>query len=332
MFWSGFIKALGVSLLLVGGAVSAAPALAQDAAAPLPLMTPAQPQATGPQTTEPTITMPTAPTAPVVGAQPAPPPGMQPVAPGTLPTINQPASPVTVATQAPQRELIHPETESRPVVVELFTSQGCSSCPPADSYLGQLSRRKDVLPLSYHVDYWDYIGWKDQFADPAYVGRQRAYAMTLGHHMVYTPQVVVAGAVDAQGADRAFIEQKIREAKARQRMYPLEVARDPQTGQVLLQLPEAPLPVPATIWLVTYQYKDEAAIDRGVNTGRTLDSFNTVRSLQKVAVWNGHAATVPLQLDAKAKAQKPNACAIVANLADYGPVVAAIAFDFGDAW
>jgi hypothetical protein len=294
MFQSGFIKALCGSILLAGSAVSTVPALAQDAAAPLPLMTPAQP--------------------------------------ASPPAMSQPAAPITVATPTPQRELIHPETESRPVVVELFTSQGCSSCPPADSYLGQLAGRKDVLPLSYHVDYWDYIGWKDQFADPAYVGRQRAYAMTLGHHMVYTPQVVVAGAVDAQGADRAFIEQKIREAKARQRMYPLEVARDPQTGQVLLQLPEAPLPVPATIWLVTYQYKDAAAIDRGVNSGRTLDSFNTVRSLQKVAVWNGHAATIPLQLDAKAKAEKPNACAIVANLADYGPVVAAVAFDFGDAW
>jgi hypothetical protein len=327
MLQSGFIRALCGSILVVGSAVCAVPASAQDSVAPLPLITPTPPAAG-----QPIIAQPTAPAAPVVGAQLAPPPGMEPVAPGALPTLTQPAAPVTVAAPAPQRQLIRPETESRPVVVELFTSQGCSSCPPADSYLGQLSRRKDVLPLSYHVDYWDYIGWKDQFADPAYVGRQRAYAMTLGHHMVYTPQVVVAGAVDAQGADRAFIEQKIREAKARQRMYPLEVARDPQTGQVLLQLPEAQLPVPATIWLVTYQYKDEAAIDRGVNTGRTLDSFNTVRSLQKVAVWNGHAATVPLQLDDKAKAERPNACAIVANLADYGPVVAAVAFDFGDAW
>ena len=306
------MKALGAAILLVV-ALCAGPAAAQDSVAPLPLMTPAQPQQG-------------APAAPVVVAP-------QVVAPqSTPPILTQPAAPVTVATPRPQRLLIRPETESRPVVVELFTSQGCSSCPSADSYLGQLARRKDVLPLSYHVDYWDYIGWKDQFADPAYVGRQRAYAMTLGHHMVYTPQVVVAGAVDAQGADRAFIEQKIREAKARQRMYPLEVARDPQSGQVLLELPEAPLPVPATVWLVTYQYKDRAAIDRGVNSGQTLDSFNTVRSLQKVAVWNGRAASVPLRLDAKAKAEKPNACAVFANLADYGPIVAAVAFDFGDAW
>jgi len=327
MLQSGFTRATCLTILLAGGLWTAAPALAQDAVTPLPLVTPAQPQAN-----QPTIAKPTAPAAPVVGAQPGPAPCMEAVAPGTLPTLNQPAAPVAVAAPAPQRELVRPETESRPVVVELFTSQGCSSCPPADSYLGQLARRKDVLPLSYHVDYWDYIGWKDQFADPAYVGRQRAYAMTLGQHMVYTPQVVVAGAIDAQGADRALIEQKIREAKARQRMYPLEVARDPQTGQVLLLLPEAPLPVPATIWLVTYQYKDQAEIGRGENSGRTLESFNTVRSLQKVAVWNGHAATIPLQLDDKAKAARPSACAIVANLADYGPVVAAVAFDFGDAW
>jgi hypothetical protein len=279
------------------------------------MMTPAQPQTVQPQSTQPTIATPAV---PVVPAAPS--------------VMSQPAAPITVATPKPQRELIHPETESRPVVVELFTSQGCSSCPPADSYLGQLAQRKDVLPLSYHVDYWDYIGWKDQFADPAYVGRQRAYAMTLGHHMVYTPQVVVAGAVDAQGAERSVIEQKIREAKARQRMYPLEVARDPQSGEVLLELPEAPLPVPATIWLVTYQYKDKVAIDRGVNSGRTLDSFNTVRSLQKVGVWTGKAGTMALKLDDKAKAAKPNACAVFANLADYGPIVAAVAFDFGDAW
>jgi hypothetical protein len=303
-------------LLLAGGlAAFATPGLAQQApAVPLPLMTPKPPDV------------------PVIGTEPAPPQGMEPVPLGTIPPADMPAAPLGVAAPKPQRELIRPETEARPIVIELFTAQGCANCPAADAYLGQLARRKDVLPLSFHVDYWDYIGWKDQFADPAYVGRQRAYAMTLGQHMVYTPQVVVAGASDAQGANRAIIEQRIREAKARQRMYPIEVVRDPQTSQVLLELPEARLPVPATIWLVTYQYKDVAAIDRGENVGRKSESFNTVRSLQKVAVWNGHRTTLPLQLDAKAKAAKPEGCAIIANLADYGPVVAAIAFDFGDAW
>src|SRR4051812_23601410 len=181
MLQSGFTRALCVSICLAGG--FAAPALAQDAAAPLPLMTPAQPQAIQAPAAQPTVMTPTAPTTPAM-----------------QPAMSQPAAPITVAAPTPQRELIRPETESRPVVIELFTSQGCSSCPPADSYLGQLARRTDVLPLSYHVDYWDYIGWKDQFADPAYVGRQRAYAMTLGHHMVYTPQVVVAGGAGGPGA------------------------------------------------------------------------------------------------------------------------------------
>jgi hypothetical protein len=316
-------RSAGLALLLAGGAaVFATQSLAQQAPAvplPMPLTTPKPPSAA---TTN----------IPVIGAEPAPPQGYEPVAPGVIPQANMPASPVGVAAPVPQRQLVRAETESRPIVIELFTAQGCANCPAADSYIGQLARRKDVLPLSFHVDYWDYIGWKDQFADPVFVGRQRAYAMTLGQHMVYTPQVVVAGATDAQGANRAIIQQRIREAKARQHMYPIEVLRDPQTGQVLLELPEAQLPVPATIWLVTYQYKDKAAIDRGENVGRDSESFNTVRSLQKVAVWNGRRATLPLQLDAKAKAAKPEGCAIIANLADYGPVVAAVAFDFGDAW
>jgi hypothetical protein len=323
----------GMGLYCTGVAVAPAQAQqagSQSAVTPLPLTTPAQPAVSSPAASNPAVRQPSV---PVVGAEPAPPAGMQAVPPSALPpAVNQQLAPIGLAAPAPQRQLIKPETESRPVVVELYTSQGCSSCPLADTYIGQLARRKDVLALSFHVDYWDYIGWKDKFADPAYVGRQRAYAMTLGHHMVYTPQVVVAGSSDAQGADRATIEQRIREAKARQRMYPLEVARDPQTGSVVLELPEAPLPVPATVWLMTYQYRDEAAIASGENSGRTLDSFNTVRSLQKVAVWNGHAATVPLELSDKAKAAHPEGCAIVANLADYGPIVGAVAFDFGDAW
>jgi hypothetical protein len=321
-------RSAGLAVLLAGGlavfaAVSlAGSALAQEAPGvplPMPLTTPKPPSVPSPGV-------------PVIGTQPSPPQGYEAVSPGMIPSANMPAAGVGVAAPVPQRQLIRPETESRPIVVELYTAQGCANCPAADSYIGTLARRKDVLALSFHVDYWDYIGWKDQFADPIFVGRQRAYAMTLGQHMVYTPQVVVGGASDSQGANRATIEQRIREAKARQRMYPIEVVRDPQTGQVLLELPEAKLPVPATIWLVTYQYKDEAAIDSGENNGRKSESFNTVRSLQKVAVWNGGRSTLPLKLDAKAKAANPNGCAIIANLADYGPIVAAVAFDFGDAW
>src|SRR3989304_3616456 len=92
---------------------------------------------------------------------------------------------------------------SAPVVVELFPSQGCSSCPPADRLLGELARRPDVLALSFNVDYWDYIGWKDPFASPAHTERQRAYGRALGRRVVYTPQMVIDGADEAVGSARA---------------------------------------------------------------------------------------------------------------------------------
>ena len=94
----------------------------------------------------------------------------------------------------------------RKVVVELFTSQGCSSCPPADAYLGELAQRDDVLALSFHVDYWNYIGWRDPFSKRQWSARQRAYGDTLKRRYVYTPQIVVDGAAEAVGSKRSQVE------------------------------------------------------------------------------------------------------------------------------
>ena len=99
-------------------------------------------------------------------------------------------------------------------VVELFTSQGCSSCPPADAFLGELARRDDLVALSEHVDYWDYIGWKDPFASPDLTKRQHEYARLLGLRYVYTPQMVIQGADHVTGSDRAGVLRKIAEAAA----------------------------------------------------------------------------------------------------------------------
>ena len=96
-----------------------------------------------------------------------------------------------------------------PVVVELFTSQGCSSCPPADALLGELSRRDDVITLGYHVDYWDYIGWPAPFADPLFTSRQRLYASALGNRTIYTPQMVLDGTLDQVGSRRFEVEAAI---------------------------------------------------------------------------------------------------------------------------
>ena len=175
---------------------------------------------------------------------------IEPTAPGdTAPTLETPG----VAPVAPKSEYapIVLTTVPAPMVVELFTSEGCSSCPPADEYVEELAQRQFVLPLSFHVDYWDYIGWKDRFADPVFTARQRAYAEAQGTSMVYTPQMIVAGAIDVVGSDRKAVEKALKVAYTRNTMYRIQVGRDPQ-GRVVVEFPEAPIGVPATVWLVTY--------------------------------------------------------------------------------
>jgi len=222
-------------------------------------------------------------------------------------------------------------TVPAPMVVELFTSEGCSSCPPADALMGELVQRQYVLPLSFHVDYWDYIGWKDEFADPLFTSRQRAYAEAQGSSMVYTPQMIVAGAIDVVGSDRKAVDKALSTAYTRNTMYRIQVARDPD-GRVIVQFPEAPIGVPATVWLVTYEKSAESKVTAGENAGRDLMTYNVVRSLQKVGMWWGPATEIELKLDPAAKANSPDACAIIANQAEHGPIIAAAAFNFTKAW
>lgn len=222
-------------------------------------------------------------------------------------------------------------TMPAPIVVELFTSEGCSSCPPADALLGELTQRQYVLPLSFHVDYWDYIGWKDRFGDPKFTQRQYAYAAAQGSSMVYTPQMIVAGAIDVVGSDRKAVEAALKKAYTRNAMYRIQVMRE-DSGKVVARFPEAPIGVPATVWLVTYQKVAESHVKAGENSGRNLKTYNVVRSLQKVGMWTGAPTAIELRLDAQAKANSPDACAIIANQAEHGPIVAAAGFAFANAW
>ena len=173
-----------------------------------------------------------------------------------------------------------------PVVVELFTSQGCSSCPPANANLIKLSGRPGVLALSFAVTYWDYLGWKDTFDKPEYTDRQSAYEPSLGQTGPYTPQMVVNGTVTTVG--RSFSEIDALVANARPLDGP-SVALKP--GSVMIGAAEAPKSG-ADVWLVNYDPKIvEVPVGRGENTGHTLPHTHVVHNLQRLGTWNGAASS-----------------------------------------
>ena len=184
-----------------------------------------------------------------------------------------------------------------PVVVELFTSQGCSSCPPADALLADLAGQPGVLPLALHVDYWDYIGWEDTFADPAHTARQRAYADAVGNGMVYTPHMVIGGADHMGGVRPMELFNLIEAHRAAGAGVALEVAAQSGELAIEIEVPHAPSPAnPMQVALVGFVPREEVTITRGENAGRTLAYHNIVVSWEVVGSWAGEAAfaaTVP---------------------------------------
>ena len=195
------------------------------------------------------------------------------------------------------------------VVVELFTSQGCASCPPADAFLGELAERKGLLALSFHVDYWNYMGWKDPFSSPQMSQRQRSYVQHLGQRYVYTPQMVIDGTTQGEGAARATIEGLLVEArKGIDRKLQIRVSRG-GLNEVKVSLParrmmekkpgeqsSAPMSKTATLWLVAYDDKHTTDITKGENGGKTLSYYNVVRSLKPAATWEGKPLDVVLNI------------------------------------
>lgn len=244
---------------------------------------------------------------------------------GATPSL---ADPVSMAPPAPAT-ILRPLTAARPVVVELFTAEGCASCPPADAYLAELAGRRDLLPLSFHVDYWDYIGWVDRFAAPAHADRQRAYAQAKGENMVYTPQIVIAGALPMLGTDRVAIEAGLRDARNRKAMAEPILAKT-AGGDVELRLPATRLSVPASLWFVTFTHRDQSDVTAGENSGRRMVSINVVRTLRKIGEWDGSALAQSIRLTPAELAAPNDACAIIANEAESGPVVAAGAWNVAD--
>lgn len=241
-------------------------------------------------------------------------PGTFPAAPPLLP---EPAYPMLTPVA-----LVTPRS---PIVIELFTSEGCSSCPPANAYLRELAGRPDLLPLSFHVDYWDYVGWKDRFADPAFTLRQRAYAAARGKMVMYTPQAIIGGAIDVIASDRKAVASAIDAAARRHPLHPLSLARD-AGGTLNLVLPAARLSVPASLWLVTYRSQEASDVRGGENAGTRMITTNVVRSLREIGSWDGSAGLRAIALTTDEIATGPDGCAIIANEAGSGAVVGAVAW------
>ncbi|CAD0185220.1 putative secreted protein [Ruegeria sp. THAF57] len=208
--------------------------------------------------------------------------------------------------------------ESDPVVVELFTSQGCSSCPPADRIMHDLASREDVIGLALHVDYWDYIGWKDEYANPDHTTRQRAYAREGGRTMIYTPQMVVNGQQDVVGAQSRELDKLI---DAHLKAAPEASVTAKHAGdQVTIDVTPVDVPEGALfdVRVVQYSPMRHASIRRGELAGHELDYANVVESWQIVGQWTGDA---PQEFSAPLVSDLP--AVVLVQRVGHGPIIAA---------
>ncbi len=203
---------------------------------------------------------------------------------------------------------------AHPTVIELFQSQGCSSCPPAAANLRAISDRADVLALAFEVDYWDRLGWKDTFSSPAWTARQYAYARAMGRDGVYTPQIVVDGRAAGDGLEPAGLAALIREG-ARGLSGPSLGFRGEGVEVGAGSAPSGG----ADVWLARYDPRDiDVAVRRGENAGRTLRHKNVVRDWIRLGRWDGQAASLQVPAAPAGLAE-----AVIVQTSGAGPILAA---------
>lgn len=179
---------------------------------------------------------------------------------------------------------------AQPVVVELFTSQGCSSCPPADALLGELARKPNVIALAYHVDYWDELGWKDSFSIPEAAQRQRGYVRRLSKSGAFTPQAVVSGDTSLVGSNRVAMARAIEGDRDA-----LAIVLSKSGATLNVDLTER-WHEPMDVYVVSYLNEAMTKIGRGENARRALREFNIVRSFQRLGRWNGKPQRMKVSL------------------------------------
>ncbi|MFV0280513.1 MAG: DUF1223 domain-containing protein [Rhodoblastus sp.] len=174
-------------------------------------------------------------------------------------------------------------------VIELFTSQGCSSCPPADKFLGELSRDTSLIVLSMPVDYWDYIGWKDTLASPQCTARQKDYAAARGDAQIYTPQIIIDGVTQVLGADRGATLMNLEEDRSLKGVMSVDVAANVADGVASVDI-GAGADENAAVWLMEVEPSVTVKVGRGENAGHTLTYVNVVRKMTRLGAWQGRPA------------------------------------------
>jgi hypothetical protein len=201
------------------------------------------------------------------------------------------------------------QAAASPVLVELFTSQGCSSCPPADKLAAELKDQPGVTIVSFNVDYWDYLGWKDTLAKPEFTKRQMDYAHARGDNDVYTPQMIFNGDGHAVGSNKGAVTNAISHAQAGVPGIDMHVQLI--GNSLVVDLPQGKADGEATLWLMAIAPSITVKIERGENSGTSVSYHNVVRNLVKAGSWNGEAAKFTL---AKADIMMPECKSCIAVL------------------
>jgi hypothetical protein len=214
------------------------------------------------------------------------------------------------------------EAAKRPVVVELFTSQGCSSCPPADAFMEELKALPGVIALSINVDYWDYLGWHDTLADKAYSQRQYDYARSRGDMDVYTPQIVVDGITHYVGSNKSAVRAAIERSRAGTPAHWVPISLSGNDKEFIIEVDGRDKSPEGTIWLMGIAPKISVKIERGENTGREITYYNVVRKLVPAGMWKGEPLTLRLPKSGLLT-RECKGCVALLQTGDVGPVIGA---------
>lgn len=213
-------------------------------------------------------------------------------------------------------------------VIELFTSQGCNSCPPADALLARLDQSDDVFGLTLAVDYWDYLGWKDQFADPIHAQRQRDYQKFLGGGNVYTPQMVIGGAAQVVGSDGPAVRAAIERDRSHG-LEPLPVSIEWRDNSMVIDIPSGAPSGDAIVWLVLYDHEQHVKVTAGENGGRRLAYRNVVRKIRRIGSWNGQPQKIILSGDELTQHPQTDSCAVLVQNKGPGPIIGLARMEMG---